>query len=149
MKLEAIKCDGCGRIGLSVDDTRVTGHKCAGAWTIVASAEVPCVACDTTIMRTKRVVVPAIERLLAACHTITHDAPNGQPNNEAERCLVKLTDGVEQIVIAVAGRPGLAELVDKFLLEPLENMVSAEADLIRDLKVAEDAVRKLLEPETL
>lgn len=39
MKIEAIKCTGCGRIGLSVDDTRITDHKCAGSWETVASAE--------------------------------------------------------------------------------------------------------------
>lgn len=39
MKIEAIKCKVCGRIGLAVDDTRITSHKCAGQWEIVAEAE--------------------------------------------------------------------------------------------------------------
>lgn len=36
--VEALRCNGpgCGRIGLSVDGTRITDHKCAGSWTVVA-----------------------------------------------------------------------------------------------------------------
>ena len=39
MKVEAIKCKDCGRIGLSVDDKRITPHKCSGQWTTIATAE--------------------------------------------------------------------------------------------------------------
>lgn len=36
LKIEAIRCDHCGRIGLAVNDERITDHKCFGAWTVIA-----------------------------------------------------------------------------------------------------------------
>lgn len=48
-KIEVLKCKNCGRLVISVDDTRVPtfswsaeGHgdgKCSGAWTIMVSTE--------------------------------------------------------------------------------------------------------------
>lgn len=48
-KIEVLECKHCGRLAISVDDTRITTHswagrghgggKCAGAWTILVSSE--------------------------------------------------------------------------------------------------------------
>lgn len=40
IKVEAIQCKDCGRVGLSVEDIRVTSHKCSGAWKVIAEASV-------------------------------------------------------------------------------------------------------------
>lgn len=32
VEVEIIRCYGCGSFGVSIDDTRITPHKCAGHW---------------------------------------------------------------------------------------------------------------------
>lgn len=30
--LSILRCRGCGRLGVALNDKRITAHKCAGAW---------------------------------------------------------------------------------------------------------------------
>lgn len=59
MLIEAIKCRDCGRIGLAVDGTRITGHKCTGHWESVAQASYR-VGDDGTVHVTTGVEVESI-----------------------------------------------------------------------------------------
>lgn len=34
--LEILRCKHCPELAVSINDTRITSHKCAGQWTIIA-----------------------------------------------------------------------------------------------------------------
>ena len=37
--VEILKCKDCGKLAVSIDETRVTGHKCSGSWTTLLTEE--------------------------------------------------------------------------------------------------------------
>lgn len=39
--IEILKCKHCGILAVSLNETRVTNHKCAGAWKVELSEWVP------------------------------------------------------------------------------------------------------------
>jgi hypothetical protein len=39
-KVQVLSCKLCGTLAVSVDDYRITGHKCAGAWNVVRTERV-------------------------------------------------------------------------------------------------------------
>lgn len=41
VQLEIVKCNGCGALGVVIDDTRITGHKCSGSWQTVRQESIP------------------------------------------------------------------------------------------------------------
>ena len=33
---EVLKCTDCGKLGVALNGVRITNHKCAGHWTVIA-----------------------------------------------------------------------------------------------------------------
>lgn len=85
----------------------------------------------------------AIGRLLTACHVLTFDAPQDRPANAEEVAIEKLVRGFEQLLPLFAEH-GLGPKVDALLLAPFQAMLTASADICRDIHAAEEEVRKLL-----
>jgi hypothetical protein len=46
MKLDIMRCNGCGRLAVAIEETRITNYKCAGSWKILSSQE-----CDLRTLR--------------------------------------------------------------------------------------------------
>lgn len=37
IRMEVLKCQHCPKLAITIDDSRITSHKCAGAWTTIHS----------------------------------------------------------------------------------------------------------------
>lgn len=57
--IELIECKACGRIGVAIDDHRITSHKCAGQWTAVWQVKQ---SLPTTLLRPWREAADAREQ---------------------------------------------------------------------------------------
>lgn len=38
-RIQVLKCDACGSLAVSINDHRITSHKCGGGWTVALEEE--------------------------------------------------------------------------------------------------------------
>lgn len=40
VRLDVLKCRNCGTLAVAINDHRITGHKCSGAWDVVRTERI-------------------------------------------------------------------------------------------------------------